>query len=390
VRAGAALRALHGRLDSEEPRLAEAVLTRLISDPSFAVPLTRKGCLIGLASPEESFFQSLLKARWPAYVTVQPIRLNSIHVSESASPLDLVLVHRPSHPFSRAFIDKARAEQPGLPFGIIGDDAEAQLPGAALKIPLDGIAESLKPLLDSYEPGRAAVIGRPLKGNLLKLPEPGAIGMFRGRHRGQRLFIVASGPSLAEVDSSALDGETVLTVNDAILKFPRARYGAAMDSRKLNELHRELHRTEAVFTLENNTYGVGVKNLGSEGFSANAEEGVYSGYTSTYFALQIALFMGFGEICILGLDLAAAPDRSHFFGLRPLQDRDRPEVYLQMQRSFERAAPLIGQMGVKLYNCSPVSRLKAFPFRPLEELLQLPVARRPGDPKPEILRQRGV
>jgi hypothetical protein len=259
-----------------------------------------------------------------------------------------------------------------------------------VRVPAAGIAESLKAWLDAYEPKRAAVAGRRLKGNLLRLPEPGVIGTFRGRHSGQRLFIAASGPSLTEVDAKALDGETVLAVNDAILKFPRARYGAVMDARKLNELHRELHRTEAVFTLENNSYGVGVKYLGTEGFSANAEEGVYSGYTTTYFALQIALFMGFSEICFLGLDLTATAERSHFFGLRPLQDRDRPEVYMQMQRSFERAAPAIEQMGVKLYNCSPVSKLKAFPFRPLSDVLIPPLAGLRGESVTANVPQRRV
>ena len=97
------------------------------------------------------------------------------------------------------------------------------------------------------------------------------------------------------------------------------------------------------------------------------EAGIYSGYTTASFALQIAIAMGFREIYFLGLDLGNTAEKSHFFGKRPLQDQDRPQVYAQMRNSFERISGKLREMGLSVYNCSPVSELKCFPFRSLRE-----------------------
>jgi hypothetical protein len=227
----------------------------------------------------------------------------------------------------------------------------------------------LLPYLAAYGPAAGGARGRSRQTNLLHLPEGGSLAYFRNRHRGQRMFIAASGPSLAAVDGERLQRELVLTINDALIKFPHARYAAIMDSRKLHELHGELLRVDSVFTLAGNSFGVEIPLLGTEGFSFDLEQGIYSGYTTAYFALQIALHMGVREIYYLGLDLGNTSRQSHFFGSRSLQDRDRPDVYARMRRSFEAMADRLGTMGVAVYNCSPVSELKCFPFRQLEHVL---------------------
>ena len=161
-----------------------------------------------------------------------------------------------------------------------------------------------------------------------------------------------------------------MTIDDALLKFPGSRYAAIMDARQLHELPRELLGVVAVFTQKGNSFGVEVALMGTEGFNTDLEAGIYSGYTTSYFALQIAIAMGFREIYFLGLDLGNTAEKSHFFGKRPLQDQDRPQVYAQMRNSFERISGNLKDMGLGVYNCSPVSELKCFPFRSLREAVR--------------------
>ena len=142
-----------------------------------------------------------------------------------------------------------------------------------------------------------------------------------------------------------------------------------MDARKLHELHMALLPVEGLFTLKGNSYGSGINLLGTDGFSEDLEQGIFSGYTTAYFTLQIAIYMGFQEIYYVGLDLGNTAKQSHFFGNRALQDRDRPEVYAKMRHSFEKITPRLKELGVSVYNCSHVSELKCFPFRPISEVL---------------------
>ena len=84
-------------------------------------------------------------------------------------------------------------------------------------------------------------------------------------------------------------------------------------------------------------------------------------------AEKIAIAMGVREIYFLALDLGNTAEKSHFFGKRPLQVQDRPQGYAQMRNSFERISGKRRGMRPAVYNCSPVSELKCFPYRSLRE-----------------------
>lgn len=66
-----------------------------------------------------------------------------------------------------------------------------------------------------------------------------------------------------------------------------------MDQRLFDELPEVLHQTRYLFTLEGRPGGIPLRLLGSEGFSWDLEQGIYSGYTVSYLALQVAVCMGF-------------------------------------------------------------------------------------------------
>lgn len=365
-----ALATLRERIAAEEARLAPRILSSLIRQPGFRERLARKGCMIGALSGRNAFFDQVNGIDWPPHATVQAFHTRFDHGLEARLPqVDFLLLDGDLLAAQRPLVERLLRSACDVPLLVAGQAPAAPLPSQMLAEGLARLVPMLLPYLAPYAPAAGGARSRSRQANLLHLPEGGSLASFRNRHRGRRMFIAASGPSLAGVDAELLRRELVLTVNDALIKFPHARYAAIMDSRKLHELHGELLRVDSVFTLAGNSFGVEIPLLGTEGFSFDLEQGIYSGYTTAYFALQIALHMGVREIYYLGLDLGNTSRQSHFFGSRPLQDRDRPDVYARMRRAFEGMADTLGSMGVAVYNCSPVSALKCFPYRRLEDVL---------------------
>ena len=57
------------------------------------------------------------------------------------------------------------------------------------------------------------------------------IGDFKDLHRGKRLFILCSGPSLNTLDFSKLERRIVMGLNRSFLAVPHTHYHCAMDRR---------------------------------------------------------------------------------------------------------------------------------------------------------------
>lgn len=367
---GAAVVSLVQRLEQEEQELGPAILTNLITQPEYVAKLEREEIFIGAVSQSNTFFESITALEWPRHAVVQPVKIEGDRcMGKDAGELDLLLVDISligDHP---DLLPGVAGRFPHLPVVAVGNPSIGPSPSLLFQSDAAGLLDRLTDVLRPYEPEQSVLDTKPVRWNLLRLPERGPIAVYKNRHEGGRIFIVASGPSLEAVDPSLFGDEITMTINDALLKFPDSAYAAIMDLRKLHDLHQELLRTDTVFTLEGNSFGVELKYLGTEGFNTKLEDGIYSGYTTAFFALQIAIYMGFKEIYFLGLDLGNTEKKSHFFGTRPLQDQDRPDVYAKMCRSFVNISGQLNEMGVRVYNCSPVSALKEFPYRSVDELL---------------------
>jgi len=184
------------------------------------------------------------------------------------------------------------------------------------------------------------------------------INAFHNLHRGERLFILASGPSLNQLPLKRLAGRTVMGLNRSALAYPDTAYHCAMDRWLFHQLPDLLRRCGHLFTVRGRPFGVPLRLLdkddpavGSDGFSFDLTRGIYSGWTVAYFGLQVAVWMGFTEIVFLGLDLRHGPT-THFFGDdRPQSNAERPEIFAHMRRNFEAAAERLHGRGVSLARC---------------------------------------
>lgn len=194
---------------------------------------------------------------------------------------------------------------------------------------------------------------------------------LKGVHAGKRLFILASGPSLATLDLTRLKHRLVMGLNRSFLVYPDTHYNCTMDQRLFDLYPTELSKTRQIFTLEGRPLGLPLRLLGSEGFSLDLATGIYSGYTVAYFAMQVALYLGFSELVYLGLDLQHDQGQTHFFGTDFHSEHHEQTEFPRMHRMLEDGAHLLSTHGVRVYNCSPVSRLAGFQAVTYEYALSL-------------------
>ncbi|MCB0323220.1 MAG: hypothetical protein KDD69_06580, partial [Bdellovibrionales bacterium] len=198
-----------------------------------------------------------------------------------------------------------------------------------------------------------------------------AIVDFRNVHEGKRLFVLASGPSLEALDLQRLERRLVMGLNRSFFAYPQTHYHCMFDHR-LFELYPEASQdTRYLFTLPGRPHGIGIPLLGAEGFSWDLEQGIYSGYTIAYFALQVAVYLGFREIVYLGLDLCHVPGKTHFFGSDFNSRTHESTEFPRMQKALTGAAISLRKRGIRVINCSPISTLQCFERMSFEEAVAL-------------------
>jgi KDO transferase-3 len=237
------------------------------------------------------------------------------------------------------------------------------------------------------------------------------------RATGPDCFIVATGPSINQIDFSHLQGRACIGVNGSILRseesslpfrshviadrqFFKDRFELVRKAlmsgveclftfRGLSvicERQPELLRDARVFLLDEITAHFGQPKLsavdfdaaadrdpdlvlhpsarpskGWVGFSRDIRKGVFTGQTIAFSALQVAVWLGYTRIFILGMDLGGTGDRVRFYEsgekAAPMRlDRDY-ESYIQP--AFEVASKLRSALGIQIYNLSLDSRLPA-------------------------------
>ncbi len=150
-----------------------------------------------------------------------------------------------------------------------------------------------------------------------------ALEPYRNLHEGQRCFFLGGGPSLKEIDPAPLRDEVTFGVNgvfliDDWLGFAPTYYAvddflvyhdrfqdikdAVIDSACFFPVQFSCHG----FDRPNHHYVRMLYELDESGnwpaFSKDASRIVWYGGTVTYFCLQLAWYMGFQEVVLLGMD----------------------------------------------------------------------------------------
>ncbi len=151
---------------------------------------------------------------------------------------------------------------------------------------------------------------------------------FQGKYKGQRCFIMGNGPSLNQMDLGLLQNEYVWGSNRCYLLFDkiswRPKFYMAVDTRvvpdnagEINKLYEQLPESHFFFPIEfryqrilksaKNVYWYmeiphNENDLPNGMFSRNPSAFVYSVRTVTIAMIQMAVYLGFNPIYLIGCD----------------------------------------------------------------------------------------
>ena len=94
---------------------------------------------------------------------------------------------------------------------------------------------------------------------------------------------------------------------------------------------------------------------------------VYHGMTVTYSAMQLAVYMGFKEIYLLGCDCDYSGEKQHFmdYGLKT-ETADNPES--KAIAAYTTAKNYADEHGIKIYNATRGGKLEVFERVDLDSL----------------------
>lgn len=196
------------------------------------------------------------------------------------------------------------------------------------------------------------------------------LARFRDLHSGQRCVIVCNGPSLNAMDLRVLQTEVVFGMNKIHLGLKRfgfyPRYLVAANALVVEQSRAELAAmscikfigARAAAHLPQDAFTYHLPILGPPHlFSPDIEVGVREGGTVTNVALQVAYYMGFAEVIVIGMDHRyeftgkphekrhmEGPDMNHFspdyFSGQDWQNPDlarSEESYAAARQAFEAA-----------------------------------------------------
>ncbi len=220
-----------------------------------------------------------------------------------------------------------------------------------------------------------------------------------GSAAGQRCFIVGAGPSLRELKLGGIWQDVVITVNSSILLCPwlkqgdaNRRFWVSNDSsvmawdywkRVVAADCTRIVRT-SWWPLREAFVDVPVRYFRTRDtrkdvpLSPYVQSKALLGISSVVTALDFAILLGCSPIYLLGVDHDFVGGRSHFWQFWPISRQPRrfgkssPNSAKEQREVFERNIAcfkslntLAGESGIRIFNCSPISKVSTFHFCPL-------------------------
>lgn len=193
------------------------------------------------------------------------------------------------------------------------------------------------------------------------------------RHRaprdwvGETVAIVASGPSVREVDFRSIEGLKTLAVKDGFLLVPNAEALLIGDHRyAARNPDLSAYKGPLIIYTDPRPLPAGLRDprvayMPKEaGGGLSSNPGALRGtYTTTCLAINYAVLRGATRLLLFGIDGKPGPNNErHFTGTA---QEDWPTRYDRQRFGYERMARALGAEGVKAYNMNPDSAVTCFP-----------------------------
>jgi hypothetical protein len=224
---------------------------------------------------------------------------------------------------------------------------------------------------------------------------------YANRHAGERCFIIGNGPSLRKMDLAPLKDEITFGLNRIYLLFDSigftTTYYVSCNKYVIEQCAEEIAKLpdpkfiswKGRHLMPFSSKTIFVRSRSGPRFCTDiAKEGIWEGATVTYMAMQIAYYMGFQKVILIGVDhsfqtegrprqlvVSEGDDPNHFHpnyfgkGYRwQLPDLETSELaYGLAKRQFELA-------GRAILDATVEGKLQVFPKVRYDELFKNPLA----------------
>jgi hypothetical protein len=224
------------------------------------------------------------------------------------------------------------------------------------------------------------------------------IEYYKNLHAGERCFIVGTGPSLTIEDVKKLKGSISIGVNTLYKLFHEADwksdYYCIIDPDTYENIKDELsgYKDIPLFYAENRLLDKNVKGIPFElncsdfyrlkapdvfsftSFSPDLDKYIYDGASVVYAALEIAVYMGFKEIYLLGVDCNYELSREALHNSKLSYSKDynynwTRQTGLTMIEGFKVAKAYADEHGIKIFNATRGGMLEVFPRVNLDDVV---------------------
>lgn len=218
---------------------------------------------------------------------------------------------------------------------------------------------------------------------------------YKDIHKGERCFIIATGPSLTMEDIESLKDEYTISMNSICRLYDqtdwRPTYYAIQDHHVFEQMQNllRIHKEVPVFISDNvkqkykrepewiefptdtmyHSYDMKIGKYHAK-FSDDAYDIVYDGYSIAYSCVELAVYMGFKEIYLLGTDCTYTGEKEHFID-SGVEDRTRPFATPKLIVGYQKAKEYADSHNIKIYNATRGGVLEVFERVKLEDVLAL-------------------
>ena len=202
---------------------------------------------------------------------------------------------------------------------------------------------------------------------------------LKDKHKNQRCFIIGGSPSIHELDLSKLDNEIKFTVNRGYKLFSGllkdTTYHVVQD--KLLFMEDDITDEIPLDKMENLILYAGIDfkrnhekvvfynymhmmNFTETKFEPDLTKMLVEGYSVIYTCMQIACYMGFSEIYIIGVDLDFKNIKGHSYESTEGEKRRGEKSILNQQKMYDfidYGVKFLQEKGIKVCNASPAGHL---------------------------------
>lgn len=217
---------------------------------------------------------------------------------------------------------------------------------------------------------------------------------YKNKYKGKRCFIIGNGPSLNNTQLELLKNEYTFGLNRIYLNFQKMGYKTSflvvINKLVLEQCSIEISplgittflSSEAKTTYKNNPNILFLKTIqGTPLFSDDPINGFYEGATVTYVALQLAYYMGFAEVFLVGVDHnfvtkgtphkivdQKTPDLNHFSGKYFKNMKWQLPDLITSTLSYQLAKLYYEYSGRKIFDATVNGKLKVFEKTSLKKI----------------------